>query len=189
MKKCFYFLISFFPIIFAHSQSVEFSLQELCNESTDILIAKPISYTTFQSDNKNHIYTNIKFKVIETIKGRFITDDNFEMLVYGGKLNGITKFVVDAPSYTIGEESILFLRENRVKETLRIFFTVAGGIQGKYNIYVDKNDGVKHVVKDQSDLQSPDKENVIGIQSKTYNQPTLYEMIFSIKAEVSKGLK
>lgn len=188
MKKCFY-LISFFPIIITHSQSVELSLQELCDESSDIVIAKPVSYITFQSENYKHIHTNIKFKVIETIKGRFVAGDNFEMLVYGGELNGITKIVVDAPSYRIGEESLLFLRANRGKEILRIFFTVTGGVQGKYNIYIDKNDGVKHVVRDQSEWQSPVNENVIEIQSKKNNQPTLNEMMGSIKARISKGPK
>ena len=67
MKKFIYVLLLFFTLIVVYSQSQELSLQELCSLSSDILITKPISYTTFQSENKKHIYTNIKFEVIDKV--------------------------------------------------------------------------------------------------------------------------
>ena len=184
MKIYFCFFIIFFSQSIIYSQDYELSLQELCSLSSDIVIAKPISSTTFQSENKKHIYTNIKFGVIDKIKGRFTKHDEFEMLVYGGKLNGITQFVVDAPSYKIGEESLLFLKENISRESIRIFFTVTGGIQGKYNIYIDENTGVKHLTKDQAYIPTPNEESDRNIQNILFDQPRLEQMIKLIKTEI-----
>lgn len=189
MKKFIYVLLLFFTLIVVYSQSQELSLQELCSLSSDILITKPISYTTFQSENKKHIYTNIKFEVIDKVKGRFAKHDKFEMLVYGGTLNGITQFVVDAPSYKIGEESLLFLKENRSKQSIRIFFTVTGGVQGKYDIYIDKNSRVKHLVKELSYMLSSNIENGTDDLSNLSKQPRLDDMVSSIRAEIVRQQK
>ena len=185
MNKLFYFIaLIFFPIQLNYSQSHELSLQKLCSLSDDIVIAKPISYNSFQSENKKYIYTKIKFKVIDNIKGRFSKTDEFEMTVYGGKLNGMTQMAIDAPIYVINEESLLFLSEKKNKAPYKIFLTVTGGIQGKYNIYADKKDGIKKLIREQSDSMFSSEESTLNDQNKLVDQPRLDAMINSIKAEI-----
>lgn len=188
MNKFYYlFALIFLPTTFIYSQSYELSIKQLCTRSNDIIIAKPISYNTFQSENKKHIYTNIKFEVSKNLKGRFGKDDTFEMTVYGGKLNGITQIAIDAPTYLINEESLLFLSENKSKAPYKTFLTVTGGVQGKYNIYTDKIDGSKKIMREQSsNILSSEEIQTENTQANLIDQSRLDVMVNSIKAEIER---
>ena len=187
MKKFSVLLVSMiFSLVLIYPQSHELSLKDLCSLSSDIIIAKPVSYFTFQSKDTRHIYTKIKFEVSEKIKGRFDKEDTFEMTVYGGTYNGISKIVIDAPTYMIEEESILFLSENKSKEPLRIFLTVTGGVQGKYNIYVDEKDGLKKVLREQALIQLPNEESNRCAKINPNQQSTLNEILNQIKKEMEE---
>lgn len=185
MKNLIYlFALILFPILIVHPQSYELSLKDMCYLSSDIIIAKPVSYKTFQSKDAEHIYTKLKFEVIDKFKGRFEKEDRFEMTIYGGTYNGFTKLVVDAPTYMIGEESVLFLSENRSKEICRIFFTVTAGVQGKFNIYIDNQDGIKKVMREQSQISLTNEVNHRSLQKNSTKHLTLNELL----SEIKKGM-
>ena len=122
-----YFLIILL-LLFAGQSSASFikafTLEDLCNNSSDIIIASVVSKNSYYNSDKNRIYTDVFLKVEEKIKGNFQKQDLLKLKLYGGTVNGITTFVVGAPQFTIAEKTFLFLNERQSSESKNNYFSI-----------------------------------------------------------------
>ena len=116
---------------------IEVPLKYLCDESSDIVVARVVSMKSYYGDlEKTRIFTDIQLEVKDNITGRFQKEDQLKLTRCGGRVDGITTIVVGAPQFVIGEESVFFLSEKESAHSGRNF-TIVGGAQGKFNIFRD----------------------------------------------------
>ena len=125
---CFFGLVSLVsePAI---AQSVRLSLEDLA-KSADVVVMGRIEKVSSKPTNGKNITTQIEVNVIEQWKGQ---DRSFLIINQaGGSAGEITQAVPGTPQFSIGEETILFLkgRQNDLYE-------VVGGRQGKLLIRYD----------------------------------------------------
>ena len=132
LSVCF-FIINILPGVSFSDEKI-LSLQELSVKSTDIITGKVESKKCFYYNNdERRIYTSVRIRVEDTIKGSLKASDTVEILFYGGTLNGICTTVLGMPTYEVGEEILLFLRETSTEPFGRRY-VVRGRSQGKFNI-------------------------------------------------------
>jgi hypothetical protein len=107
MKKLifFYLITSTLSII---AQTEEVTLDLLKNNSSDIVITKTKSIVSYKKES-NRTFTDVIVEVIESIKGKFEAGNSIALTHYGGEIDGITTLVLGTPSFTMDEESVLFL--------------------------------------------------------------------------------
>lgn len=118
----------------------EITLKEMCNQSTDIIIAKIVSKNSYHSFDKKDVFTDVTLKVTKKIKGKFNANENMKIITYGGTIDGITTYVVGAPTFQINTSSILFLAEIKSKTTGKITnHRIIGSSQGKFDVVDDNN--------------------------------------------------
>jgi len=124
-------MVALFGVISLYATTwLELTLKDLCEQSSDIIIAEVVSAQSYKEENR--IYTKVELGVIDKIKGRFRKFDKFNLTQYGGTVNGITTIVVGAPNFIVGEKSVLFLLErNSIRGGKN--FIVLGLSQGKFN--------------------------------------------------------
>lgn len=155
------FITSIFIAIFAlllfmtslkSTTTIELSLKEMCEKSSDIVIAKTISVNSYQTSDQKHIYTDFKLEVIENIKGRFQQKDILKLTLYGGTFNGITAIVFGDPRFSVDEQSMLFLSERQSIKTGQNYLIVVGTSQGKFNIITDPITNAKMVIREQVNI-------------------------------------
>ncbi len=107
------------------------TLDELALRADSILVGEVTDITVYEEGSGN-IYTIVTLSVEQSIKGE--TEVEAQMRVPGGEVDGRVLFVEDAPSFQLGERTVVFL--SRGGDGL----TVVGGFQGKFT--VDKNNMV-----------------------------------------------
>lgn len=90
--------------------------------------------------DRTQIHTFIDINVRKQIKGALPKNQTtIHLRVLGGTVDDITMHVVDAPSFKVDEEMLLFLRPNYDVQ----LFPVVGFNQGKIHIDTDPNTGTK----------------------------------------------
>ncbi|MBO8153063.1 MAG: hypothetical protein DRP91_08745 [Candidatus Neomarinimicrobiota bacterium] len=129
---------------------VELTLKEMCCKSSHIVIARTTSVNSYLAPDRNRIYTEITLEIVNSIKGQLQPGNILRLNLYGGTVNGITTIVVGAPTFTVGELSLLFLSGGKSAQSGKSHFTVYGLSQGKFNIYVDGKE--KRVLRDNIEL-------------------------------------
>lgn len=113
------------------------TLQDLHDKSSHIITGQVESVDSFYINNdKSRIYSSVKVKVVESVKGYKNRNVIVEIIFYGGTLDGRTTTVLGLPSYHVGENTLLFLKESN-SDTFGLYYTVYGGKQGKFNIKKD----------------------------------------------------
>jgi hypothetical protein len=132
---------------------IEFSLEELSSNSSDIIITKVIDKRTFKDNLHNRIYTEIKLQIIDVVKGKKNKGEVIKLLAYGGTYDGITTLVVGALTFVIGEETLLFLQNKNGG------YSIFGSAQGKYNVFIDKNTNEKKINREQISVPLSEKKN------------------------------
>ena len=121
----------------------ELSLQDLSTGAEMIVQAKVTAIVKQWNKDSTIIYTYIRMNIIDDLIG---DDEDNEIIIKqpGGKIGSTTLFVEGTSSYTVGEETMMFLFTD--PENLSAFQSL-GMYQGKYLIYIDEV-GVKRVRQD-----------------------------------------
>ncbi len=88
----------------------------------------------------NRIYTDVVVEVDEVVQGTLNENTSYSFTVIGGRAERRMLKVTDLPSFTVGEDVWLYLR-NVPGQGLKIY----GGLYGKLNV-VTGDDGKKYVV-------------------------------------------
>ena len=101
------------------------TLDELTARAESILVAEVGEIACYKDDEGN-IYTLVTLSIEQNIKGE--TQQEVVIRIPGGELNGQTLWVEDAPSFQLGERTVVFLEECEGT------FSVVGGFQGKFTI-------------------------------------------------------
>lgn len=120
-------------------QITVFSLDDLCNNSKEIVIAKQVSKEYSFNEKTKRVYTKYTFIVLESLKGELFTNDKFEIKLYGGTHNGLTTFSPDYPSFISNEESLLFLNQNKRNNEKKNKYSLTALSQGKFKIKNENN--------------------------------------------------
>lgn len=132
-----YIIISVFST-FSQASETMLTLKDLHDKCSHIIVGRVESVDSFYINNdKSRIYTSVKVVVDESVKGYKKRNAIVEIIFYGGTLDGRTTTVLGLPTYHVGEETLLFLKESN-SDNFGNFYMVFGGKQGKFNI---KNDG------------------------------------------------
>jgi hypothetical protein len=107
------------------------SLQTLTRDSDRIVRGKVMGFSYHQGTNEfgdELIYTNVSIRTDEALKG---DRTPLSLIVEGGTFNGVTLTVSDAPTFSVGEEVVVFARQSLTS------FRPAYGGQSKYRIGKD----------------------------------------------------
>jgi hypothetical protein len=113
--------------------------EDLITSSRVILLGEVLSTKSQHDLNHATIYTYVKVRVSEVLKGQLVN----EQIVFkqmGGTVGEETAVVFGAPDYTQGERVLLFL-DTAGDGTLR----VAHLFQGKYDVVADEQGGKRRV--------------------------------------------
>lgn len=119
------------------AQTYEISLQQMCVNSGDIIIATPIEKKSYKNPGSNHIFTDVILKIKSTIKGNKQPNELMTMTYYGGTIDDKTTYVIGDPQFRLDEESILFLYKRNDH------YRVYGLAKGKFNIVSDDKSNKK----------------------------------------------
>lgn len=136
-KSLFFFFLFFIYTNYSFAIGKLYSLQELCIKSDHIIKAKVISIESFYHGGNKKIFSSIKFKVDEIFKGDYRRNEIFEIIQYGGTLDGKTSFAVGSESFKVGQTSIIFLKEY-ISDEFGRNYGVWSKKQGKFNITDNK---------------------------------------------------
>jgi hypothetical protein len=182
LKIVLFILLSLFlNVIISFSTSMkEMSLKEICGYSSDIVVAEVISFNSFYKDeSRKQIFSEVSLKIENSIKGESKENDILKMTIPGGQINGIRTFIVGAPAYKTGENTLLFLKKN-ISENLHVNYLIVGLSQGKYNI-IEEN-GEKTVIREQleDNLKLDEKSNLPITKTKSLKLETFINVINEI---------
>jgi hypothetical protein len=118
------------------------SLEDLVRKSHRIVGGKVRESKTFWSSDGKLILTNYSIDVDDSIKGQYVR--TIEVTTIGGKIGGFQLHVSGMPSFTKGENIVVFTESSGAYEV------VLGLGQGKFTV---ENDEVSNQV---TDLSFPD---------------------------------
>lgn len=147
MKRTILILGILFTSIILLGQPIVLSLDDLCNNSKEIVIAKQVSKEYSFNEKTKRVYAKYKFIVLESLKGELLPNDKFEIKLYGGTHNGLTTLSPDYPSFINKEESLLFLNPNKKNNEKKNKYSITALSQGKFKIKNDTN-GEKIIFRD-----------------------------------------
>jgi hypothetical protein len=87
------------------------SIEELATESSCIILGEIISIESkWKDENHNFIYTYVTIEISEFIKGS--GESQIVIRQMGGQINDIVAEIMGTPSFSPGEEVLLFLNKN-----------------------------------------------------------------------------
>lgn len=147
--KVYTLMIFFIPMIsmFSSGNNDLFTLQELASISNLIVRGEVVKIDCFYGEN-GQIYSNIKFEAKEILSGDYNENQIIEFTLFGGTLDGITTFTLEAPQFQLNSESILFLHEVKNTNSIKIQYQITGLCQGKFDLV--KRDNKQYVMRDKS---------------------------------------
>lgn len=93
--------------------------------------------------------------------------------MYGGRYNGFNTFIVGAPNYAVGQETILFLKKYRAA-SFGDNYGVVGLAQGKFNVVSEAGTNRKQLLRDAIDVPLRYSQNGVVIQV-TDRTPVSYD--------------
>jgi hypothetical protein len=112
--------------------------EQLVSRSTFIVRGIVPNMTSAWNIDATQVTTTIEVDIENTLKGT--PPSPIQLHLLGGTADSITMNVYEAPSFTGGEEVILFLRENTEG-----FFPITGSEEGKLLVFLDPMTNVKMV--------------------------------------------
>jgi hypothetical protein len=134
-----------------YASDIELTLKELCNKSSDIVMARINSTESYFNKEEKRIFTRIELEIINSIKGQTRSLERISMITIGGTVEGISTLVIGAPKYILGEQSLLFLYKVILPDKTSNYIVI-GQAQGKYNISKESGTENDLVVRDQISL-------------------------------------
>ncbi len=118
-------------------------LNEILQGSESVVVGSVEEVASFWNEDRTRIYTRASIRIRETLKNG-VSDEVIQVVVPGGKVGEITEIVTDTPSFSLGDESLLFLRKSSAGTMVNDvplmgagdaeLFEIHGGVQGKRNI-------------------------------------------------------
>jgi hypothetical protein len=118
---------------------VRLSDEELVAASARVIEARVESVASYWNPARDQIFTQVDLAVSEVLKGPSL-GPRLSLRLLGGTADGITMTVLDAPSFSPGEQTLLCLGPN-----LQALFPVVGLAQGKFTFERDPVTGVEQV--------------------------------------------
>ena len=113
------------------------NLQKLTESSEIILLGKVTDTQSEWNENRDRIYTKVRIKADEFIKGNNSSADII-ITIPGGEVGDVGELYSDLPTFELKEEVLLFA--NRDNENN---YVINNGLEGKYNISNDEKAGIK----------------------------------------------
>ena len=167
---------------------VEYDLDRLVNESTDIVTGKVTQKESKWNEDKTIIFTEVTVKVTEAIKGQ----DKESLIVQypGGQITGsdgkgIGMGRSDQPRFQVGENIMLFLHKDETKQA----FKVTGQFQGKFDLAKDPETKEVFVKSPSKVLAHPDTLKVREVGEYKVPLKDLKLRIKDIIAAKEKNIK
>lgn len=118
------------------AQAIQASLEQLTSSSTDIVLGEAIQKTSYWNDNRTRIYTDVRIRVDESIKGD--ADQEAVVTIPGGQIGNTVYEVSEMPVFVEGEEVLVFLWDHPTGKTL-----VYAGLHGKMEVTEDPRSSTK----------------------------------------------
>ncbi len=112
----------------AAAVTVPQSIESMTKESSDIVRGTVVSQQSQWNADHDYIYTTVKVRVAEAVKGSLAADRVIEIFTPGGQVGDTGLFVEHAAAFTQGEEVVLFLGRH---DTL---YEVTAWEQGKVTV-------------------------------------------------------
>lgn len=112
----------------------------LAQRSEDIVVGHVLSTRSYWNAEHSRIFTDVVIGVDETWKGAATEDGTLTLTQLGGHVDGAHYNVPGSPSFTIGEEALLFVYRGASGRA-----QVNGMAQGKFEIRTDAATGEKLV--------------------------------------------
>ena len=109
-------------------------MSSLVKTSEIIFVGKVESQKSFWDNSKNRIFTTVSLKVNEYLK-RNNGDQNLEILVPGGEVDGVGEFYSHMPRFEEKSEVLLFVKKDRNNNLI-----VNQGDEGKYSLNPNEKD-------------------------------------------------
>jgi hypothetical protein len=142
-----------------NGQVLKRSVEEMTHDSKTILYGTCTQIESLWDENHERIHTEIRVQAEGYLKGA--QGSNIIVTVPGGRVDNILYEVSDMPSFSEGEECVLFLSRHSTGRNL-----VTGAVQGKLKIYKHPNTGKRLVNR-------PVKEEASAKKSATiYDETT-----------------
>ncbi len=121
------------------ASTLKLPLSELTRQAQFILIGKVQDLHSAFNEDRTNIFTDISINPGSWIKGD-AGPHPITIRIPGGESEGLREYVTDVPTFSEGEEDVLFLTKNSDN-----FYDVVGGFQGKFSInnhqvYYDYNE-------------------------------------------------
>jgi hypothetical protein len=134
----FVFLLLYAPPLARSSQVTRLDTSGLVRESSDIVIGQVESASTHWNESRSAIVTEVTVRVSQTLKGA--AADRLVLRQMGGEVDGMRYSIPGSPSFTLGEEALLFVWRDAAGRP-----QVDGLAQGKFDIAKDPATGERMV--------------------------------------------
>jgi hypothetical protein len=163
---------------------VQYDFDQLVAEADAIVHARVVEQHSEWQDQR--IVTQVVLEVIECSKGSYAAGDRVTIEQAGGVVGDLAMVVPGEPTFTTGEEVVLFLEvEPAVADPL-----VLGMGQGKFSVVADPASGQAMVTRslDGMTLVSPDGQLLPSpLETPTSELPAGIEISELIRSEILQG--
>jgi hypothetical protein len=110
-----------------------FEVEELARLATDVFRGQVVATETYWDAGRTRIYTAVRVRVDETLKGAAAPGETVTVTQLGGEKDGVLLDFVGRPRFAAGESVVLFTRRGRGADYL-----VVGLRQGKMRLAGDQ---------------------------------------------------
>jgi hypothetical protein len=159
----------------------KFSLKDLALKSNSVVVAR-VEDQVARYDTNKEIYTYVTLRVLDSVKGSH-KDDVITIRQLGGVVDNIASIVPGMPTFTKGEEVVVFLSQNDKAG----YPWVMGLQQGKYTITQDQN-GTKRVRKELDGTSLIDAAGKAFEPGKTADMP-LQSLLDGVRTSLDEAGK
>lgn len=114
----------------------------LTQQASDIVIGKIVDLHSTWDENHEHIFTQIKLRVGEVLKGDVRTH-SLTVTQHGGIVGDVESWIDGNPQFTVGEKVLLFLAR-KADGSLHVLHLY----QGKFSLFIDADSGVEFAYRE-----------------------------------------
>lgn len=113
------------------------NLQKLTESSEIILLGKVTDTQSEWNENRDRIFTKVRIKADEFIKGNSSSGDII-ITIPGGEVGDVGELYSDLPTFELKEEVLLFAKRDKENN-----YVISNGLEGKFNISKVEKAGIK----------------------------------------------
>ena len=127
--------------------------------SSNELVEGTVLSTEVKKKASGRVYTEVVLEVHSNIKGKTNEGSNLTFTVSGGTLNGINVSISELPTFKVGEDVVLYLRD------IEPFgYIMNTGIRGKVSEFTDPDTGEKYIRGGSDAVQVSLKEDIQALK-------------------------